>query len=200
MEDTAMEATADTSAELVKEKIEKAVLDLLEEQGVLAGININDVARKAQVTRSLVYHHYGSRRGLLRSAIRRRMAVNSAATKTPKEPLPLNERIVHALQATDAAVDALKLTTLLHLDGSTAPKLMPNAESTLLLLERDLALSLLPDTNDLEALHTIYASLVYGYTLYREIFARDLCIDAAKLDARVKNEIGQLFGPSKREA
>jgi hypothetical protein len=47
----------------------------------------------------------------------------------------------------------LALSTLLHLDGSTAPRLMPNAELTLMLLQRDQALNLLPPGDDLPALH-----------------------------------------------
>ncbi|WP_158264456.1 TetR/AcrR family transcriptional regulator [Nitratireductor sp. StC3] len=193
MDDEAPDVASDDAPATVTEKIEKAVLDLLEDQGVLAGINLNDVARKAQVTRGLVYHHFGDRRGLLRSAIRRRMAASNAAKTTPKKPMPLDERIVHALVATQNAVDTLKLTTLLHLDGSTAPTLMPNAEATLLLLQRDLALGLIQETDDLEALHAIYAALVYGYTLYREVFARDLGLDANDLDKRLQDEIRNIF-------
>jgi hypothetical protein len=82
---------------------------------------------------------------------------------------------------------------LLHLDGSLSPKLMPNAKTTLMLLDRDVALGLVPQTDDIEALHVSYAAAVYGYALYREIFARDLDIDLVQLDARVENNLRRLF-------
>jgi AcrR family transcriptional regulator len=176
------------------ERVENAVLELLEEQGVLAGINLNEVAAKAGVNRGLVYHHFGNRRGLLRSAIKRRMVERKVEKQTPKAPMALGERVVHALRATLKSRDTLQLTTLLHLDGSTAPKLMPNAETTLLLLERDRALGLIPEGSDLPALHAVYAAAIYGYVVYREVFARDLGIPLAELDARVAETLLAVFG------
>jgi len=176
------------------EKVENAVLELLEEQGVLAGINLNEVAAKAGVNRGLVYHHFGNRRGLLRSAIKRRMVEHKVEKQTPKAPMPLGDRVVHALKATLKGRETLRLTTLLHLDGSTAPKLMPNAETTLLLLERDRALGLIPEGTDLAALHAVYAAAIYGYVVYREVFARDLGIEVAELDGRVAETLLAVFG------
>lgn len=175
------------------EKVEEAALQLLAQEGVLAGLNLNEVAKHAGINRGLVYHHFGSRRGLLRSAIRRRMSKENAAWNTPSEPLPLGERVAHAVSATIESRETLKLTTLLHLDGSTAPKLMPNAEKTLLLLERDRALGLTPMSEDLLALHAAYAAASYGYAVYREIFARDLNIPVEDLDQRVISIFRTLF-------
>ncbi len=175
------------------EKVEEAVLEMLEAQGVLTGINLNEVAKAAGVNRTLVYHHFGSRRGLLRSAIKHELRARQVQTKTPQEPMKLGARVTHALRSLLKGGSSLKLTTLLHLDGSTAPKLMPNAEATLLQLERDRALGLVPDTDDLAALHATYAASVYGYALFREVFARDLMIDQDALDARVLAVMEQLF-------
>ncbi|WP_415183191.1 TetR/AcrR family transcriptional regulator [Phaeovulum sp.] len=175
------------------EKVEDAVLALLAEQGVLAGINLNEVAKAAGVNRSLVYHHFGSRRGLLRSAIRRELDKKQVQTRTPTTPMKLGARVVHALRSLLVGERSLQLTTLLHLDGSKSPRLMPNAETTLLQLERDRALGLVGDIDDLPALHTAYAASVYGYALFREIFARDLGIDVAELDDRVARQFEALF-------
>jgi AcrR family transcriptional regulator len=180
------------------ERVENAVLEILEEQGVLAGINLNEVAAKAGVNRGLVYHHFGNRRGLLRSAIKRRMLERKVEKQTPKSPMPLGERVLHALHATLKSRDTLRLTTLLHLDGSTAPKLMPNAETTLLLLERDRALGLIPEGTDLPALHAVYAAAIYGYVVYREVFARDLGVTVEELDTRVADTLLAVFGQGPR--
>lgn len=174
-------------------RVQTAVLQLFEKQGVLAGINLNDVAKLAQVNRSLVYHHFGTRQGLLRSAIRQRMRDKQSLTQTPTQPMELGERVVHALRSVLDSVDTLQLTTLLHLDGSTAPRLMPNAKTTLLLLERDRALGLVPEIDDLLALHAAYAAMVYGYAMYREIFARDLDIEITELDKKFEKILRELF-------
>lgn len=174
-------------------KVEEAVLDMLEAQGVLAGINLKKVADAAGVNRTLVYHHFGSLRGLLQSAIKHELRTRQVQTKTPPEPMKLGARVTHALRSLLLGGASLKLTTLLHLDGSTAPKLMPNAETTLLQLERDKALGLVPDMDDLAALHATYAASVYGYALFREVFARDLMIDQDALDERVLAVMERLF-------
>lgn len=176
-------------------KVEEAVLQMLEEQGVLVGINLNEVAKAAGVTRTLVYHHFGSRRGLLRSAIKHELRRRQVQTKTPSQPMRLGARVVHALRAVLKGGSYLRLTTLLHLDGSAAPRLMPNAETTLLQLERDRALGLMPDIDDLPALHACYAATVYGYALFREVFARDLGIDVEELDDRVIVQLERLYDP-----
>ena len=176
-------------------KVEEAVLAMIEEQGVLNGINLNEVAKAAGVNRTLVYHHFGSRRGLLRSAIKHELRKRQVQTKTPSEPMRLGARVVHGLRAILEGGSWLRLTTLLHMDGSTAPRLMPNADTTLLQLERDRALGLVPDTDDLPALHASYAATVYGYALFREIFARDLEIEVEELDARVSAQLERLFDP-----
>lgn len=181
-------------------RAQDAVLEILEEQGVLAGINLNEVAKHAKVNRGLVYHYFGTRRGLLRSAIARRMKENQEEIRTPKEPMKLGDRVVHALRRTLGRTDTLRLATLLHLDGSAAPKLMPNAETTLILLERDREMKLVPDHEDLEALHVSYAALVYGYVLFREIFARDLDIDAEELDTRMEHCIARLFDDPEKKS
>lgn len=174
-------------------KVEDAVLEMLHDQGVLAGINLNEVAKLAGVSRSLVYHHFGSRRGLLRSALKRELETKRVQTRTPSEPMKLGARVVHALRSLLVGGSSLKLTTLLHLDGSKSPRLMPNAETTLLQLERDQALGLVGKTGDLPALHASYAASVYGYALFREIFARDLGIEVTELDERVAKQFEHLY-------
>lgn len=180
-------------------KVEEAVLEMLEAQGVLTGINLNEVAKAAGVNRTLVYHHFGSRRGLLRSAIKHELRSRHIETKTPQQPMKLGARVVHGLRSLLAGGNSLKLTTLLHLDGSSAPKLMPNAETTLLQLERDKALGLVHGTDDLEALHATYAASVYGYALFREVFARDLKVDPEELDSRVLAVMERLFDQDLKE-
>src|SRR5262245_36628667 len=53
-----------------EQALQKAALALLERNGVLAGLNLREVAEEAGVNRGLVYHYFGSRRALLRAALR----------------------------------------------------------------------------------------------------------------------------------
>lgn len=177
-------------------KVEEAVLEMIEQQGVLNGINLNDVANAAGVSRTLVYHHFGTRRELLRSAIKHELRRRQVQTKTPVEPMRLGARVVQGLRSLLAGGSSLRLTTLLHLDGSTAPRLIPNAETTLLQLERDQALGLVRETDDLPALHASYAAAVHGYALFREILARDLGMEVEELDERVATQLEKLYDPA----
>ena len=51
-----------------------AALDLLTERGVLAGLNLREVADRVGVTPANIYHLFGSRQGLLRAALTRDLA------------------------------------------------------------------------------------------------------------------------------
>lgn len=50
-----------------------AALAQLANRGVLAGLNMREVADDVGVTPANIYHHYGSRRGLLRAALAHRV-------------------------------------------------------------------------------------------------------------------------------
>lgn len=80
--------------------------------------------------------------------------------RTPIEPMPLGERLAYGLRKSLESADTLRLSTLLHLDASLSPELMPNAKTTMALLDRDLALGLVPQTDDIDALHGSYAAKV----------------------------------------
>lgn len=174
--------------------VEKATLELLEEEGVLGGLNLQDVAKRAGVNRGLLYHYFSTKRELLRSAIRHRMASGGDTERTPDEVMNLGDRVALGLRRGLQYEHILRLTTLLHLDGSTAPKLMPNAKSTLVILDRDRLSGEIPDDADLPALHAIYAAFTFGHVLFHEILARDLGIDVAELDERVAREAKRVFG------
>jgi pimeloyl-ACP methyl ester carboxylesterase len=67
-----------------------AALRLLDREGVLAGISLQDVADEAGLSRGLIDHYFGSRQALLRSALeaRRRAAVEEFERRrhsTPEE-------------------------------------------------------------------------------------------------------------------
>ena len=72
--------------------LQASVLDLLAERGILAGVNLRQVAERAGVHRALVYHYFGSRRELLLAALRQRRppaaAPASRGSSSARTPSP----------------------------------------------------------------------------------------------------------------
>lgn len=155
---------------------------LLARDGVLAGLNLREVAAEAEVNRGLVYHYFGSRQDLLRAALqadaRRRFKEVAESAN-----LPLRERFARFLRTMVRHRRAVSLVTLLVLDGDPSLRTMPLREGTLGVLRRDVEEGHLDD-GDLEAVHIATVSLAYGYVLYRERFAAELGIGVTELDER----------------
>ena len=162
--------------------LEAAALRLLRRDGVLAGLNLREVAAEAGVNRGLVYHYFGSRRDLLRAALRsdsRRRFAEVAES----DALPLRERFARFLSTMVRHRRAVSLATLLVQDGDRSLRTMPLREETLRALKRDIAEGQLDDL-DLDAVHVAMVSLAYGFVLYRERFAAELGVGVSELDER----------------
>ncbi len=162
--------------------LEAAALRLLNRDGVLAGLNLREVAAEAEVNRGLVYHYFGSRRNLLRSALRAD-ARRRFAEVAESADLPLRERFSRFVQAMVRHRRAVGLATLLVQDGDLSLRTMPLRESTLQVLQRDVDQGHL-DEVDLDAVHVAMVSLTYGFVLYRERFAAELGVGVSDLDLR----------------
>lgn len=162
--------------------LESAALRLLERDGVLAGLNLREVAAEARVNRGLVYHYFGSRQDLLRSALRTdsRRRLGEVAEGAS---LPLRERFGQFLRAMVRHRRAVGLVTLLVQDGDRSLRTMPLRDGTLEALERDVDEGLL-DNLDLDAVHVAMVSLAYGFVLYRERFAAEMGVGVSELDER----------------
>ena len=162
--------------------LEAAALRLLNRDGVLAGLNLREVAAEAEVNRGLVYHYFGSRQDLLRAALRAD-ARRRFAEVAQSADLPLRERFCRFLQAMVRHRRAVGLATLLVQDGDRSLRTMPLREVTLQALERDVEEGHLDDV-DLDAVHVAMVSLAYGFVLYRERFAAELGVGVSELDRR----------------
>lgn len=163
--------------------LEEAALRLLQRDGVLAGLNLREVADEAGVTRPLVYHYFGSRRDLLRAALRsdaRRRLGEVAETAA----LPFRERIAEFVRTMVRHRRAVGLVTLLVQDGDKALRTMPMRQGTIAVLQGDVDRGDLAADVDLDAVHVATVSLTYGYVLYRERFAAEIGIGVTALDER----------------
>lgn len=170
---------ADTEAQL-----EAAALALLQRDGVLAGLNLREVADEAGVNRGLVYHYFGSRQELLRAALRkdagRRMEEVRSGAK-----LPFAARWRRFLRLMTSQRDVVKLMTLLVLDDDAELRTMPLRHETRQLLETDRERGSLAADTDLEATHAAVVSFTYGYLVYRDALAREFGLPTEELDERV---------------
>jgi AcrR family transcriptional regulator len=171
--------------------LQKAALLLLERNGVLAGLNLREVADEAGVNRGLVYHYFGSRRDLLRAALRSDVSERMSdfrpglAMEAPARYERFFRTMLHHRQAAVLAM-------LLILDGDRGVRVIPDPEGTRERIRRDADGGVLPADIDVDALHVAFASLVFGYTVLRDGFANELDVDADKLDEQVGAMVDQL--------
>jgi len=161
---------------------------LLRRDGVLAGLNLREVADEAGVNRGLVYHYYGSRGKLLRRALRR-FGAESRSQLSAQQSLPFRARWQSFFQTTITHPEAIELTTLLLLDGTEPLRAMPFLERTQAGLRRAVEEGDLDPEADLLAFHALFVTATYGYTLYRERFAKELGVAVSELDTRVSSLI-----------
>jgi len=172
--------------------LEHAALDLLAEKGVLAGLNLREVAERAGVNRALVYHHFGSRDELLRSALKRDMASRMSEIAEGLS-LPFNSRLRQMLRTMVRHQRALQLAFLLLLDGKEPVKLGPLKDEWLRTFVQDIEQGVVDPATDTEALVVLMSALSYGYVLIRESIAEEIGIDPVNLDWRVDALLEQLL-------
>lgn len=182
------EKTEPLAGRATEQRMEEATIRLLQEKGVLSGLNLREVAELAGVTRGLVYHHFGSRRGLLRSALRN-SSYPRRASILARQKLAPKARIRDFLRRSIQQPTSLELLTLLILDGDQGVVGLPFSEDMKHVYERDIASGLLDDDIDVEAQMVGVAAAVFGWTIFRRSFAVSVGVDVEKLDAGVE----QLF-------
>jgi AcrR family transcriptional regulator len=170
---------ADTERRLID-----SALDLIQRNGVLAGLNLREVADGAGVNRGNIYHYFGSRRELLRAAIARRFEAMAAVLSADRRGLPFVERRLRAFQSNETINDS-QLRALLVIDGDDTVDPMPRYEEMLSSLRQDVIDGNIDRAHDLEALQVALSALIRGYRIFREPYAKRIDTDADDLDARV---------------
>ena len=173
--------------------LQKAALSLVERNGVLAGLNLREVAEEAGVNRGLVYHYFGSRRDLLRAALRSD-AEERLSDAAPGFGLPAAARYSRFLRTFVGHRRAAMLATLLTLDGDDSLHAVPDLQGARGRLARDVAEGALPADIDIDAVHIAMSALVYGYLVFRERFADELGAEPLDLDEQVATVVEQMVG------
>ena len=171
--------------------LQRAAIDLLERHGVLAGLNLREVADEAGVNRGLVYHYFGSRRDLLRAALRRDVE-QRMSDFSPGFGLPAPERYERFVRTTLAHRQAIVLAMLLVLDGDRGVRMVPDPAGVRDRLARDVDEGVLPPDVDPAGVHAALAALGYGYAALRDRLADELDTDVDRLDEQVAATVRRL--------
>lgn len=167
-----------------EQRLIEVALDLIRKNGVLAGLNLRQVAEGAGVNRGNIYHYFGSRRELLRAGIIRGFEAMADSVSAQRRGLPFVERRLRTFQASNTIHDS-QLRALLVIDGDDTVDPMPRYEEMLSQLRQDVINGEIDQTHDLEALQVALSSLIRGYRIFRNAYAKRIDTDADKLDQRM---------------
>lgn len=174
---------ADTEQRLID-----VALELIRGNGVLAGLNLRQVADGAGVNRGNIYHYFGSRQELLRAAINRQFAALVDALKKGKTQAEAGfvTRRLRGFQ-TNVGNDTndSMLRALLVLDGDDTVDPIPLYEMQLSQLRQDVIDGDIDRGHDLDALQVAISAFFRGYRIFRLPYARRVGIDPNELDDRV---------------
>lgn len=175
---------SDGQTRSTREALMDAALDHLNERGVLAGLNLREVAETVGVTPANIYHYFGSRQGLLRAALARE-AQRLSAPIEGLESVSFVERRT-AMFDLLAARPNLALTALLALDHDPDYQPLPFLAATRAHYQSLAAAGQIPPDLDLDATHTFSLAMSIGFVIYAEAAARQLGVGVDELQARVR--------------
>jgi AcrR family transcriptional regulator len=170
---------ARTEADLLE-----ATFDLLQRDGIFAGLNLQEVAARAKVNRGQIYQYFGDRRSLLRAAVAHRAREWAAGAKWHWEASFLGRRKAMFRSAL-ANPGTTLVEALLAIDGDPDYHVLPEIEKTRAALERDQRTGDLPADADAVAMHAFMVAAYKGYLIFRTSLARDIGVPVEELDARV---------------
>jgi len=165
---------------------------LLQRDGVLAGVNLREVATEAGVNHGQIYQYFGSRQALLRASVADLMERQSAGHDAHWEQ-PFAERRAEMFRHRLAEPELVKLEALLALDGDSEFSALPRLDQTRRSLERDQAEGALPAAGDALAAHVMTAAAQMGYIIFREVYARDTGIPLDELDERAQDVYARMI-------
>ena len=167
-----------------EQRLIESALELIRKNGVLAGLNLREVAAGAGVNRGNIYHYFGSRQELLRTAINRRFDAVIDRLLASKRDIPFVTRRLSSITGRDRINDS-QLRALLILDGDDSVDPMPQFEAAVSRLRQDVIDGDIDRAHDLEALHATLTALSRGYRIFRAPIAKRMGISAKALDERV---------------
>jgi len=176
--------TRDDAEPSTRDALLDAALDQLERKGVLAGLNLREVASDVGVTPANIYHYFGSRQGLLRAALSREME-RLEAPLAAVAGASFVERRVRMFDAI-TSTPTLALTALLALDGDPDYEPMPFLAATRAQYAALVERGDVPAELDIDAAHLLGLAASIGCAIYGAAAARQLGTTVEVLNARVR--------------
>ena len=150
----------------------EAALRLVERDGVLAGLNLQEVANEAGVNRGLIYRYFGSREGLLRAAIST-FTWDKDEIFSETRGLPFAERRARVFELALKNGPFIKLEALLAITKTEEYRLFPRLERSWEDLEQDKREGHLPADADALVMHLLTVATYLGYAIFREAMGRE---------------------------
>lgn len=170
--------------------LETAALKLLNQKGILAGLNLREVADEAGVNRGLVYHYFGGGRDLLRSALRKdarqRLKLMGRGSSS------FGRRAQAFVRTMVEQAEWVRVVIILMLDNDERIRILPLKDQVLPDLRDRQRRGELTSEIDIEAFHVLQTTFGYGYALTRTNIALELGVDLEELDERVTAVAGWL--------
>lgn len=161
----------------------KAARMILQRDGVLAGLRLQEVAQVAEVNRGQIYQYFGNRQGLLRAAIASIIQGKLEHADRYWE-LPFVERRLAMFKMALEQPEFISYEALLALDRDGDVDIFPYLQETKQALEKDMDEGHLPEDADGLAAHMMTAATYMGYVVFRELIARSTGVDVEELDKR----------------
>ena len=169
-----------------EQRLIEVALELIRDKGVLAGLNLRQVAEGAGVNRGNIYHYFGSRQELLRAAINRQFDafVNSFTKRKVQAGFVARRLRAFRSNVRNDTNDSM-LRALLVLDGDNTVDPIPLYEGQLSQLRQDVIDGDIERGHDLDALQVALSAFVRGYSIFRLPYAKRVGIKPNELDDRV---------------
>lgn len=162
-------------------ELEAAALRLIARDGILAGLNLREVASEAGINRALVYQYFGSRRALIRSALTTLRTSRGGLLESIRA-LPFLPRRQHLFRSSRSQPVFARVEAILALDGDEELRLFPSLPRALEELERDKREGELAHDLDAKAVHAMTMAAHLGYLVFRENIAREMAMTPEELD------------------
>jgi AcrR family transcriptional regulator len=168
-----------------------AALDQLTTKGVLAGLNLSEVADTVGVTPANIYYYFGTREGLLRAALAR----EAQRLQEPLTSVAEGGFVERRLAMFDAIGDipTLALTALLALDDDKGYEPLPFLDATRQSYRAMADAGKLSPDLDVEAAHLVTLATSIGIAIYTEAVARQLDTTSAALRSRARTIFEQML-------
>lgn len=179
--------------EAAERALQDAALRLLRRDGVLAGLNMQEVADEASVNRGLIHRWFGSRQALLRAAIRSRQTGLAAGVRASLQRSP-SRRTAWAVQQYVDDPSYAQMVMLLSLDGDESFEPVPYFAERLDAFRAEIEAGVWHADVDPLALTVLWDVILDGYFTMREALVRQTGVPARELDRRLFVTVGRLFG------